>query len=152
MPGKVKYHELSDNEKKVYLGEFYSVIASLENRDQVKMFFKDLLTLSEITMISRRIQIAKMLLMGEKQEDIRAKLKVGFNNIAQVEKWLNNGFGGYRLALDRCAKGAVGDKKKTPRGSGLGYICEPSVLEQLRRRYPAHFALVGLFMDKKKKK
>jgi uncharacterized protein YerC len=62
MRGKVKYHELSEFQKRKYLGEFYSMISLLRTRDEVKKFFKDLLTLSEVVMISRRLQIAKMLL------------------------------------------------------------------------------------------
>ncbi|GBE16587.1 hypothetical protein BMS3Abin15_00408 [bacterium BMS3Abin15] len=38
MPGKVKYHELSSGEKKKYLGEFYSMVSLLKNRDEVKFF------------------------------------------------------------------------------------------------------------------
>jgi len=61
MPGKVRYHELSEYERKTYLGDFYSMVSLLKNRDEVKNFFKDLLTLSEVVMISRRIQVAKLL-------------------------------------------------------------------------------------------
>ena len=71
MPGKVRYNQLSDFEKKKFLGEFYSMISLLRGRDEVKKFFKDLLTLSEVVMISRRIQIAKMLLDGFDYEEIR---------------------------------------------------------------------------------
>jgi len=82
MSGKVRYHDLSETDKKIYLGEFYTMIASLENRDEVKNFFKDLLTLSEVVMISRRIQVAKMLLEGYNYDQIRMKLKIGFNTIS----------------------------------------------------------------------
>ncbi|MDA3839727.1 MAG: Trp family transcriptional regulator [Patescibacteria group bacterium] len=58
MGGKVKYNSLSESEKKKYLGDFYTMVSLLSGRDEVKSFFKDLLSLSEITMISRRIQIA----------------------------------------------------------------------------------------------
>ncbi len=76
MSGKVKYHELSESEKKKYLGDFYSMIALLKTRDDAKNFFKDLLSLSEIVMISRRIQIAKMLLEEHTYESIRKELRV----------------------------------------------------------------------------
>ena len=62
MPGKVKYSQLSEFEKKKYLGEFYTMVSMLKNRDEVKEFFKDLMTLSEMVMISRRLQAAAMLL------------------------------------------------------------------------------------------
>ena len=45
--GKVKYSQLSKEEKIKFLGDFYSTVASLQNREEVKNFLKDLLTLSE---------------------------------------------------------------------------------------------------------
>ena len=134
---KVKYHELSDFEKKKYLGEFYSVIAQLKTRDEVKNFFKDLLTLSEVVMLSRRIQIAKMLMEGETHDEIRRKMKVGFGNIASVEKWLKNGFGGYKEMIRRYKK--KHDRKKWDGGGDLPYSAS-----WLRKKYPLHFLLWNL--------
>ena len=135
MSGKVKYHELTEKEKKVYLGDFYSMVSSLKTRDEVKNFFKDLLTLSEIVMISRRIQIAKMLLEGFTHDEIRKKLKVGFANIAQVERWLNNGFGGYRKTIkeyqEKC-KNNPKTKIKKPFKEGM------------MKKYPFHYLLWDL--------
>ncbi len=138
MPGKVTYHELSESEKKKYLGDFYSIISLLKTRDDVKNFFKDLLSLSEIAMISRRIQIAKMLLEGHTYEFIRKKLKVGPLNISQVEKWLNNGFGGYRKMIAEY-------KKKYPEKSNFEkYGYAPFSNKRMRKKYPLHYLLSNL--------
>ena len=142
MPGKVKYHELSESEKKKYLGDFYSMIALLKTRDDAKNFFKDLLTLSEVVMISRRIQIAKMLLEGQTYNDVRKKLKVGMSNICQVEKWLNNGFGGYRKII------AEYKKKYPERNNFEKYGYAPFSREWTRKKYPLHHLLSNL-MNKK---
>lgn len=138
MPGKVRYHELSNDEKKKYLGEFYSVVALIKSRDQAKRFFKDLLTLSEIVMISRRIQIAKMLLEGYTQEEIRKKLKVGFTNISQVEKWLNNGFGGYKELIKEYKK------KYREKDEFEKYGHPPFSREWVQNRYPAYYLLSNI--------
>lgn len=123
MSGKVKYHELTEKEKKIYLGDFYSMVSSLKTRDEVKNFFKDLLTLSEIVMISRRIQIAKMLILGRTYEEIKKDLKVGASNVAQVERWLNNGFGGYQKVvgayIEKIEKAKTQNQKKTIRNNML---------------------------------
>ncbi|HCP08799.1 MAG TPA: hypothetical protein DIT25_03320 [Candidatus Moranbacteria bacterium] len=144
MPGKVKYHQLSENEKKKYLGEFYSMVSLLKSREEVKNFFKDLLTLSEIVMISRRIQIAKMLLGGMTHDEIRRRLKVGFTTIAQVERWLSSGFGGYKNIIekynDKYAKGESDPEDRVPFSSGW-----------MRKKYPAHYLLVNMLLGKKKK-
>ena len=112
---KVRYNELSDAEKKKYLGEFYSVIAQLKTRDEVKKFFKDLLFLSEVVMLSRRIQIAKMLMEGETHDNIRIKMKVGFGTIAGVERWLKEGFGGYKEMIGRYNKNKAKKKSRVQR-------------------------------------
>jgi len=143
MRGKVKYNELSEFEKKKYLGEFYSMIAMLRSRDEVKRFFKDLLTLSEVVMISRRIQIAKRLLEGSTYEDIRRDLKASAATIAQVEKWVNNGFGGYKEIIKRY-------KKKQPQKKDyLSEASAPFTFDNIRKKYPLHFLLINLLAGRK---
>jgi TrpR-related protein YerC/YecD len=137
MRGKVRYSELSNFQKKKYLGEFYSMVAMLRSRDEVKKFFKDLLTLSEVVMVSRRIQIAKLLLKGNTYEEIREDMKVSAATIAQVEKWVNNGFGGYKEIIKRYnKKNARFEAKKIP--------AAPFSLGHIRRKYPLHFLLLNL--------
>ncbi len=139
MAGKVKYNQLTDFQKKKYLGEFYDMISLLQNREEVKKFFKDLLTLSEVVMISRRIQIAKMLLGGQSYENIRKDLKVGSNTVNQVEKWLNNGFGGYKEIIKRHSKEKTKNSKITK-----NIPAAPFSLRHIRRKYPLHFLLLNL--------
>lgn len=139
MAGKVKYNQLTDLEKKKYLGDFYSMVSLLKNREEVKNFFKDLLTLSEVVMISRRLQIAQLLLEGMSYEAIRGKLKVGFTTINSVDTWLNNGFGGYRNTINNFKKkGKVATKQKPVTDF-------PFSLNHLRKKYPAHFLLLNMF-------
>ena len=141
MPGKVRYNQLSDFEKKKYLGEFYTMISLLRGRDEVKKFFKDLLTLSEVVMISRRIQIAKMLLEGFDYEEIRKQLKVGKTTISHVEKWLNNGFGGYQEIIKRHNK-----KESKRKAESLPVV--PFSCQAIKKKYPLHFLLLNA-LDKK---
>lgn len=130
---KVRYRELSDFERKKYLGEFYSVVAQLKTRDEVKKFFKDLLFLSEVVMLSRRIQIAKMLMEGETHDSIRMKMRVGYGTIADVEKWLKRGFGGYKEMIERYNKSTA--KKNRQSGGGES----PYSMRWLRKKYPFIF-------------
>ena len=103
MASKIKFNELSEDQKKEYLGDFFSMISLLKNREEAKCFFKDLLSLSEIVMISRRIHIAKLLLKNRTYIEIMEDMKVGTATITQVDKWLNNGFGGYRKVITCCS-------------------------------------------------
>lgn len=139
--GKVKYNELSEFEKKKYLGEFYSMVSLLRNRNEVKNFFKDLLTLSEVVMISRRIQVAKMLLAGIGYNEIKRKLRIGGSTISGVEKWLNNGFGGYKEIIKRYnKKNDWHEVEKIP--------APPFSWRYLKKKYPLHFLLLNLLEKK----
>lgn len=138
MSGKVRYNQLTDFEKKKYLGDFYTMVASLKSRDEVKMFFKDILTLSEIVMISRRLQIAQMLLEGEGYEDIKRKMKTSFDTIGQVDRWLNTGFGGYRKVIERSRQ------RQTRKSKRHSESAAPFSLDHLRKKYPLHFLLLNL--------
>ncbi len=141
--GKVKYNELTENEKKMFLGQFYSMVALLKNRDEVKSFLKDLLTLSEVVMISRRIEIAKMLLEGFTHLEIKGKLKVGLATIIHVEHWLDKGFGGYKKIIERY------NKKYASREFNPEEMT-PFSPAWVRKKYPAHGLLFNLVFGKKK--
>lgn len=136
MGGRVKYQSLTELERKKFLGELYDMIALLKSREEVKQFFKDLLTLSETVMISRRLQIAMMLLEGFTYRDIRVKLKVGASTIVSVERWLNQGFGGYRNIIVR--------HKKQKRKFDDYDPAPPFSMKHLRKKYPLHFLLWNL--------
>jgi len=136
---KVKYYDLSEKEKKQYFDDFYSMVSLLQDKEEIQNFFKDLLTPSEMVMISRRIQIAKMLMKGATHEDIREELGVGNTTISYVDKWLNEGFGGYKNIVSKHkAKNKKGKEIKINEG-GL-----PFSLDHLRKKYPAHFLLINL--------
>jgi TrpR-related protein YerC/YecD len=137
--GKVRYHELADSAKKKYLGDFYKALFSLKNKTEMKNFIKDILTLSEIVMISRRLQIAKMLVMDKTYTEIKTKLKVGNATITSVDRWLNSGFGGYKKAIRK-----IKDNKQ------LNKVPDDisGTFDDLRKKHPAHFWLINNFLDK----
>jgi transposase len=92
-------------------------------------------------MITRRIAIAKMLLGGWNFDDIRKKLKVGYNTINIVNRWLYSGFGGYLNEV-----GKVASKKEFQQRV-------PDIeWQRIKRKYPAHFLLFNIIDEFKKKK
>ena len=142
MTGRVRYNSLSENEKKKHLGEFYTMISMMSTRDEVKIFLKDILSLSEITMISRRLQIAKMLLAGNTYAEVKDKLGSGNSTIASVDRWLNEGFGGYKTVLKKYNKASKKqmEKKIEDDVSDISF-------KNLKKKYPGHFLLLKL-LDK----
>ena len=143
--GKVKISSMDKRDRYKMLDELYDMISVLENREEVKNFFRDLLTPSESLMLARRIAIAKMLIKGSTYDEIKKELNVGYDNIKSVYRWLYDGFGGYNLALEKFAK----KKAKEKNIGGSTYSGSP--LDNLRRKYPAHFLLVNAFLDAGKK-
>lgn len=63
--GRFNPKTLNSDERMKLLDLLWTSIAELENREEVKNFFKDLLSESEAIMLSRRILIAKKLLEGD---------------------------------------------------------------------------------------
>ena len=81
---KVNPRKINNPDRMKYLDLLWTSIAAFKSRDEVKNFFKDLLSESESIMLSRRIMIAKYLLEGLTYEEIKTRLKVGDGNIAKV--------------------------------------------------------------------
>lgn len=142
---KVKINSINKNERYKLLDELYDMISVLDSREEVKNFFRDLLTPSESLMLARRIAIARMLLDGSTYDEVKKKLNVGYDNIKSVYRWLYDGFGGYNLALEKVAKRRK--KEKNVRGSTY----TGSAFDNIRRKYPAHFLLINAFLDAGKK-
>jgi TrpR-related protein YerC/YecD len=79
----------------------FKAILSLKNVKEAEAFFRDLCTIDEIKDMSERWEIAKMIKKGFPYRQISKKLKVSTTTVSRVALWLNNGKGGYALALDR---------------------------------------------------
>lgn len=146
---KVNPRNLDLNSKMKYLDLLWTSIAQLETREEVKQFFKDLLSEGEAVMLARRIEIAKRLLERESYARISSEMRVGSDTIAKVQNWLISGFGGYENAvkgfkkeLDNRLSNALKTKAKkfTPYG-----------FDWLKQKYPLQFLLFNLISKNKNK-
>lgn len=79
----------------------FEVILELKNLREAKNFFRDLCTIEEIKNMSDRWEAAQMIEKGIPYREIAEKLDLSTTTVSRVALWLNNGKGGYRLALDR---------------------------------------------------
>jgi len=142
---KKNLRKISADDKMKCLDILWTCIASLKTREEVKNFFKDLLTPSESIMLGRRLQIAKMLLEGKSYDFIGESMGAGRATIAGVHQWLNSGFGGYEKALQNFET-----QLKKRFGKKDHYHKEtPMSFAWLKRKYPLHFLLFNL-LDKEK--
>lgn len=74
---------------------------SLNDIDECKAFFKDLLTAKEVTELSSRLEVARLLKAGANYIDIAKSTGASTATISRVSKCLTGASGGYRMALSR---------------------------------------------------
>jgi TrpR-related protein YerC/YecD len=78
---------------------------SLENKDELKAFFRDLMSERDLREFAMRWEVAKMLDAGMSFTQIQEKWDgdemVSANTITKINRWLKEGCGGYKLLIDR---------------------------------------------------
>jgi TrpR-related protein YerC/YecD len=79
----------------------FTAILSLKSVPEAEAFFRDLCTAEELAEMRDRWEIAQLVATGLPYREIAARLKTSTTTVSRVASWLNNGAGGYRLALDR---------------------------------------------------
>src|SRR3989338_8308510 len=104
-------------EKRIQMiGEFYDMIDSLKDRNEVRLFFKSLLTADEIASLMLRIEIAMLLSSDHKYEDIIKTMKVGRDKISNVQKALLQDDSGYAIIVERLIENRKIWKEKNKKG------------------------------------
>jgi len=81
--------------------ELFEAILALKTKDECNKFFRDLCTLEEMTDLTDRWQMVKLIVKGQSYRNIAEKLKVSTTTVARVANWLNQGKGGYQLIVNR---------------------------------------------------
>ena len=128
---KVRAKTLSDRQRIETLDALYTAAGTVRGRDAMKLFLRDLLTASERIMLGRRILIARELLARRRYRDIGADLKVGYDTIERVHRWLRDQFPGYEQAINDMQ--AEFEKRKSKK------LYATSALYRLKKKYPGHF-------------
>lgn len=85
---KIRYHEMDIKERRRIVGELLDVVTGIKSKNEMFELLFRLLTPSEVVMLARRLQIAKMLLKEFSYEDIRKEHHASHRTIADVEGWL----------------------------------------------------------------
>jgi len=76
-------------------------LMSLESRDEVGWFLRDLCTRHELEELTARWTVVQLLDDGLSYRRIAEATGVSTTTITRINEWLNHGTGGYRIALDR---------------------------------------------------
>lgn len=126
---KVPYRTLSKEKRQELRDEICETFLQLPRKEEVGRLLCRLLTQSEQVMLARRIQVAKRLLQGKTEIEIRAELHVGFPLIQSVERWL--------LSTEE----VIERPKKKRKG-----FDDPYSFTGLRRRYRAKMGLINFLL------
>ncbi len=122
---------------------FWDAITLLRDKSEIKSFFGEILTPTEIRMLSKRFSVAKMLDEAYDYQTIRAYLNVTDGTISDVNNRLKYGDGGLEPILERlfeiekkCQDKLEGkrDVLKPPLGGVDPFDLIELVEEKLRKR------------------
>lgn len=81
--------------------KLFKAILNLENLDEARRFFRDLLTEQEIEEFASRWEVAQMLAQNIPYSQIEKDTGMSSTTIARISKWLNEGMDGYRLLIKK---------------------------------------------------
>ena len=81
--------------------ELVEAILSLQNKDEVERFLRDLMTKQEINEFSNRFLAAQMLSQSIQYNAIIERTGLSSTTIARISKWLKGPIGGYRLVFNK---------------------------------------------------
>ncbi|MEO0975025.1 MAG: YerC/YecD family TrpR-related protein [Pseudomonadota bacterium] len=79
----------------------YRAILSLRDAEECQRFFRDLCTPAELQALKDRWHVVGLLEEGEAYRSIHARTGVSVTTIGRIRRFLDEGFGGYRLARER---------------------------------------------------
>jgi TrpR-related protein YerC/YecD len=83
------------------LDDLADAVLTLETRDEVRRFLRDLCTLPELEALTHRWQTVRLLQEGVPYVEIAERVPTSTATVTRVAQWLRHGTGGYRTALER---------------------------------------------------
>ncbi len=92
---------MNSKHKKIDTSQLMDCILSLKTPEECEAFFLDLCTMSELSAMVQRLEVAQLLRSELVYNDIVAKTGASSATISRVARCLNYGTGGYEMALER---------------------------------------------------
>ncbi|MGH8194954.1 MAG: YerC/YecD family TrpR-related protein [Woeseiaceae bacterium] len=94
----------SDNERRRHEDVLFAAIVDLRDTRECRNFFKDLCTPAELQALVDRWQVVELLQQALPYRRIHELTGVSVTTIGRVARYLSDGFGGYRAAIERTEK------------------------------------------------
>jgi uncharacterized protein YerC len=85
-----KLDKVHEPERQRLLGEFYSLMGEIKDKKESRLIFRDLLTFNEIGNLMRRVDVAILLMLGFRYDEIQELLDVGKEKISNVQRKLKS--------------------------------------------------------------
>ncbi len=82
----------------------FTAVISLRTPTEARNFFRDLCTPAELQALVDRWQVVELLEQGITYRKIHDLTAVSVTTIGRVARFLTDGFGGYRIAIDRTSR------------------------------------------------
>lgn len=99
--------------------QLLNAFLALENKAEAMAFLRDLMTESEITEFSKRLEAAMLLAKDTQYNAIIEKTGLSSTTVARISKWLKGSLGGYRIILARLSPSNLHHHNPTKLGKGL---------------------------------
>lgn len=120
-----RLNDLPKEKRIQMIGEFYDMIDSLQDRSEVRLFIKSLLSADEISTFMRRIEIAVLLSGGFTYDKIIEILGTSVAKISSVQKALNQDDSGYRFIVKRLVENRKRRLKKIKKSEKVAMDMSP---------------------------
>ena len=91
--------------KSAELDYLFEAILTMKSVDECYRFFEDVCTIKELQSMAQRMQVAKQLSANKNYIQVYEDTGVSSATISRVNKCLQYGSGGYKIALDRLSGG-----------------------------------------------
>ena len=91
------------------LDYLFKAILTLKSVEECYLFFNDVCTIKELQSMSQRMQVAKELSANKNYLQVYEETGVSSATISRVNKCLQYGDGGYKIALERLSEAGGAD-------------------------------------------
>ena len=81
--------------------DLINAFLSLKNEDELKAFFRDIMSERDLRELDMRWEVAKKLDAGVPFTQIQEETGESPVTITKINRWLKEGCGGYKLMIDR---------------------------------------------------
>ena len=85
--------------------QLWRAVLSLRTPEECYRFFEDVCTIGEVRAIASRLEVARLLAAGLTYEAIARRTGASSATISRVRRFLEYGADGYRVVLERLARG-----------------------------------------------